>query len=53
MFLPESFFPKKKKKRLDMPHGGIVGFFYPVECFLIHKMPLPPKAAHIPMSRLF
>jgi hypothetical protein len=27
MFLPESFLPKKKKKRLDMPHGGIVGYF--------------------------
>ena len=27
--------------------------FTPVECFLTFKMPLPPKAAHIPVSRLF
>jgi len=36
-----------------MPHGGIIYFNSPVECFLNIKTPLPPKAAHIPMSRLF
>ena len=35
-----------------MPHGGIIYFNSPVECFLNIKTPLPPKAAHIPMSRL-
>ena len=37
-----------------MPHSGIVSFGYPVECFLkISRCLSPPKAAHIPMSRLF
>jgi len=38
---------------LDIPHGGKIYFSSPVECFLNIKMPLPPKAAHIPVSRLF
>ena len=35
-----------------MLHGGIVWFSSPVECFLIQDAS-PPKAAHIPVSRLF
>jgi hypothetical protein len=46
-------FLKKLKKMLDMPHGGIVCSNSPVECFLKYQDASSPKAAHIPVSRLF
>jgi hypothetical protein len=50
--LGDNFF-KKTKKMLDMPHGGIVCSNSPVECFLKYQDASSPKAAHIPVSRLF
>ena len=38
---------------LDIPHGGIVCSNSPVECFLKYQDASSPKAAHIPVSRLF
>jgi hypothetical protein len=47
-FCLSDFFSKKNKKRLDMPHGGIVGSVYPVECFLKYQDASPPQGGSYP-----